>query len=427
MKAQTSLEFIVILSAIALFCLSVISAYAHGVSSQGKLLGAVINSTANSSQTYVVAYLEDPEAIINVPVNSTLHKSSTMQVTFYGCRYGNASLDLSSGSVVFSSNRSQTALYDMAILSAQFEPTNPGPNKITVNYTISCENATKTGSASFSTYAQAPPGDSTPAYSAFITNRSEKVSYRLGGASDIINLTEWSHCTWLDFYGTPYPTSYQCGANSWSYMVTSLYCFYNVGVSQTLTVCVSPVKTGYNTTSIALQPAYKYNFSLDLSVGQGQALHSRIGNASNDSKIYLGNEAVGAASVSSVIGETPQQSPVLIGNRGLYAIANQTSYDQYSQSIDALYSKLNYYNATWISGDIQSSIEQAIYAAVRASKALIFSNTTKSGICTVSDGFYTCNATYPFSYLINANISGSVISGDQTLYYLGSRIDMYEK
>ena len=315
----------------------------------------------------------------------------------------------------------------MAIVSAQFEPLDAGINRIMVNYTISCGNDTRTGSEAFSTYADDPSGTPNPTYSAFITNRSETVSYRLEGASEIMNLTEWSHCTMLDFFGTPYPTSTQCGPHSWSYLVTSAYCFYTAGVSQTLTVCVSPIRTGYNTTSVAFQPTYKYNFSLDLSVSQGQTLHSRMDSASNNSEIYLGNEVVGAASVSSVSGETQHQSPVLIGNGGRYAIANQTSYDQYSQSIDALYSKLSYYNATWISGDIQSSIEQAIYTAVRASKALILSNTTKSSICTVSNGFYTCNATYPFSYLINANLSGGVISGDQTLYYFGSRIDMYEK
>jgi hypothetical protein len=424
MKVQASLEFILITSAIAVLSLSVISLYGKNLAVQRTLLGAISNATPqNYNQLPKANDTDNPQIAVYAPVNSTSYGSSNLQITAYGCTYGTVNLTLTSPSVFFANNEYSVKMFEVAVLSIPFEPLLQGPNAIDVRYDLSCGNATESGSESLSTYARPSSGGfSTPAYSAYISNRSEEVRYALEPPSQVINLTEWSHCTDSNFWGTIYPISEQCGASAWGYMAFSGYCYYTKAVSATSMQCIAPVATGYNTSGIRGSANYTYGFSLAVSSPFG-VMRAKI-SGPGPSNLTLDNETVGSASVASVgfSGQPPDVTLITSGNG--YSVANSTALAQYLQAKNNLYGTLGYYNSTSVDDPTQSSIQQTISTFISASEFLRASE-PGAAACVVSDGAYVCEPISPLTYVIDVNVSRNLLGENQTLYYLGSEINLF--
>jgi hypothetical protein len=424
MKVQASLEFILITSAIAAISLSAISIYGKDLAVQRTLIGTISNNLqSDPPKVPQPSSADNPQIAVYVPVNSTTYASSSLQVTAYGCTYGTFNITLSSPSVFFAKNRSSAKMFGAAVLSMAFEPLIPGPNPIGVHYDISCGNATESGNESLSTYAADSPGAATGAsYSAYISNRSEKVEYSMNSPASVINLAEWNHCTYVNFWGAPLSTSSQCGAAAWDYMVFSEYCYYTAQVSVTSTYCIAPVPTGYETLAIGGATGQDYGFLLSLSSPFG-VMHATI-NGSGESRLMLDNETVGYVSVAGVSFSGQTQDATLISDGDGYLIANPAALSQYLQAENNLYSTLAYYNSTSVDGSTQSSIEQAVSSFSSASESLR-SSESGGAPCNVSGDTYVCDSSAPFSYVINVNMSRGVLAENQTLYYLGSEINLF--
>ncbi len=426
MRAQASLEFILITSAIAAISLSAISLYGKNLAVQRTLLGAISNTTpTNYGQPPQAAGVDNPQIAVYVPVNSMSYAGSSLQAIAYGCAHGTMNLTLSSPSVFFSKNRSSAGISDVAVLSMAFEPLMRGPNTIDVQYTLSCGNATESGSESLSTYAAAPSGNSSVmSYSAYISNRTEKIEYGLEAPTQVINLTEWNYCTQTNFWGSPLPISTQCGASTWGYMVFSGYCYYTKGVSTTSTYCIAPAATGYSTSGISDAASYLYGFSLSLSSPFG-IMRAAI-NGSGASELTLGNETVGLVSVADVGASEQAPEVTLINDGNGYYAADPAALSQYLQAKNSLYGTLHYYNSTGVDDPTQSAIQQSISSFIGASKSL------RSGVpggtsCNVSGGEYIYEPSSPFTYVINVNVSRNLLAENQTLYYMGSEINLFKE
>lgn len=425
MKVQASLEFILITSAIAVLSLSAISMYGKNLGVQRTLLDAASNAMQPAPvQVPLPDIAADPQVAVYVPVNSTVYASSSLQATAYGCTYGTVNLTLSSPSVFFSRSSSSAKMFGAAVLSMAFEPLAQGPDTIGVRYDISCGNVTKSGYESLSTYASAPSSGGAPGatYSAYISDRSEKIEYGLAPPSQVINLTEWNHCTHSNFWGTPLPTSSQCGASAWDYMVFSGYCYYTAQVSTTSTYCIAPVPTGYSTVAIGGATGQEYSFSLAISSPFG-TMRAAL-NGSGESRLTLENETVGYAVVANVSAPGQSQDATLISSGGGYAMANQTALSQYLQAENNLYGTLAYYNSTSVDSSTQSSIEQAA-STFRGASGNLRSSESGGVPCNVSAGSYVCDSNSPFTYVIEVNMSRGLLAENQTLYYLGSEINLF--
>ncbi|MDE1854922.1 MAG: hypothetical protein KGH57_01205 [Candidatus Micrarchaeota archaeon] len=253
-------------------------------------------------------------------------------------------------------------------------------------------------------------------YSAAISNRSERLSYGIGAPSPVINLTQFSHCSYHGFYGGLLNISQQCGtSNAWEYLA-GYDCWYSGAY------CIIPHELNFSTETIAGQRAYAYNFTLTLESPLG-TMRSEISSGENSSRVMLGGSVVGSASVSSVSSADPVPSVALADNSGSYTTANQTILSIYSQDKNTLFPMLAFYNGTGVGGETQASIEQAIGAYASAQLHLVESNGTRPA-CAVSGSAYTCNAVSPFLYLVNVTLSPSLGPFNQTVYYLGSVIDI---
>ncbi len=426
MKAQASLEFILITSAISVVSLSVISLYGQNLAVQRPLLNAISNATQPGyAQSLRIHVTDNPQIAVYVPANSTTYASSNLQATAYGCTSGIVNVSLSSPSVFFPDHNYTAKMFDVAVLSIPFEPLSQGPNTIGVRYYIICGNLTYSGSENLSTYARPPSGGSSIAtYSAYLSNRTEEVTYALNPPTQVINLTEWSHCTQSNFWGTILPVSSQCGTSTWGYMAFSGYCYYTKAVSVTSMQCIAPVATGYNTSDIRDSAGYKYGFALAISSPFGVMRAEIDGNAT--SRLTLDNETVGSASVTgvSVSGQTPDVTLISSGNG--YSIANSTALAQYLQAKNNLYGTLGYYNSTSVDDPTQSSIQQSVSAFISASENLR-GHESDSTSCAVSDGAYVCDSSSPFNYVIDVNVSQDLLGENQTLYYLGSEINLFKE
>lgn len=424
MKIQASLEFVLITSAIAVISLSAITLYGKDMAVQRTLVGAITNITPpNYGPPQPAGAAADPQIAIYVPPNSTTYSGSNLQVTAYGCAYGAANVTLSSSSVFFSNNRTSARVLGAAVLSMPFEPLLQGPNTIDIRYDFSCGNVTKSGSESLSTYARSYPSNASAAsYSAYISNRSEEISYALGPPSQVINLTERGYCTQSNFWGSPLPISEQCGTSAWGYMVFSDYCYYTKAVSVTSTQCITPVATGYSTVGVSDSAAYSYGFSLAISSPFG-VMRAVVG-GNGEAALKLDNETVGRVSVAGVSGQGQAQGVTLISGGDGYSVADPAAMAQYIQARNSLYGTLDYYNSTSVDDSTQSSIEQSVSAFVGASKNLRGGNPVAAA-CTVSGGAYVCGASTPFTYVIDVNVSQDLLGANQTLYYLGSEINLF--
>jgi hypothetical protein len=425
MRIQASLEFVLIASALAVISLSVISVYGKDLAAQKTILAAVSNDTQGNYS--VIGPQNDaavPQIAVYVPVNSTAYSGSDLQVTSFGCNHGAVNVTLNSTSVFFPRGTSSARISGVAVLSFPFEPLRQGLNAIDVRYVLSCGNATEKGAENFSTYASAKAGNEGVSYSAYLSNRSEMIEYDLGAPAPIINLTGGNHCTTLNFWGNPLPTSDQCGTSSWGYMVFSDYCYTTKEVSLTSTYCVTPVETGYSLVDALGSPRYSYSFSLALSSPFGN-VHATI-DGSNASRLMLGNDSVGNVSVEEVSFSGQAPGATLVSHGGNYAVANQTALSQYLQEKGELYGILSYYNSTEVEGPTQSSIEQSIYSFVEASNALR-SASPANAPCNVAGGAYVCPSPSPLTYLIDVSVSPSILVQNQTLYYDGSEINLFRE
>jgi hypothetical protein len=279
-------------------------------------------------------------------------------------------------------------------------------------------------SANASYYAQpsflldypAPSTTVMPTYSVAITRRSEKLGYEIGTPSYVANLTEFSHCTEVGFYGHPFNVSWQCGtANAWDYLA-------GYDCPRSGAYCIIPHNTSYGTSALSSQREFIFNITLAIGSPYG-TMSSQISSLAANSPVLLNGQTVGYASVAGVSSADPSPSVTLMSHMGNYSIANQTYLQLYNQYKNTLYPMLAFYNGTGVDGSTQLSIQEAVNS-FSSSQIRLVGSSGGAPPCAVSAGYYLCNATYPFAYLINVTLSPSVAQANQTLYYLGSVISI---
>ena len=148
-KVQSSLEFLLILSAISALSLAALSIYGKEVA-YGKTAASFIYNGVNSLQSnYPANYVDNPGVSVYVPIDSSAYIKNGMQVIAYGCRSGSVLVHLSSTSMVFSENAISGKVNGISIIMDYFEPLSVGIGELNVAYTINCTNTNLSRSDSF--------------------------------------------------------------------------------------------------------------------------------------------------------------------------------------------------------------------------------------------------------------------------------------
>lgn len=425
MKSQSSLEFLLILSVISVLGLSVLVFYGKGIVLDKEALNGVQAPpiTGNSDN---LTPASDPQIAIYIPLNSSLLSESNFEIEIYGCDEGTAAISLSSNTVVFSYSNVSAQVRNISIIGGEFEPVAEGLSSIKVDYSITCQNRSISSSRSFDTYAAGAVEQGSQIF-AQIHRNSESLGYG-NSSTQVMELSESDHCTITDIWtGAIYTVGGQCGtANAWDYIIFDGSCGVPPYWSYSRAYCIVPATTGYSI-SIDNQDDYTpiYNISLRIYTDVG-ILEANLSDKSPEARITLDGLAVGNATVISVDSDPSEQIPILSNQSGYWA-AEQEAYGAYIQADNNLYSTLSFYNSTGVSGPTQSSIQEAVAAFDSSSSKLLGSAAGSEGIsCASEDGSLDCPSSYPFSYVINANIYDQLGLQNTTLSYQGSEIILSE-
>ena len=416
MKQQTSLEFLIIAGAIGMLVLSSITQYG-GMVRNYKQMSARL--PANYSVAYSPIYYQKPYLYASMPSLSLLGYPNRLAISAYGCANGTTYIRIKSSSISFSYYNISQRFYNAIVYYDNFSPL-ASPASANLSYSINCQGQYYNGSIGLSTLSQAPTLQSQ--YSAYLSNRNESVMYSQYSQS-IPYLTEPAHCTYENFFYTPYPISAQCGSSdAWQYRVFSSICSSNGG-SMTETYCVVPEASAYGL-MYASSPL-NYSYSANLTINVGYLFHSKISSKNGSSTAYLGGQPVGNVSVSGI--NYSGAAPVgLISHNDSLVEVNSSYVSGYEQARQSLFSTLSFYNSSTISPTIASEIEQEIYAYNYYSGRLLnASGTAALSKCTESANAIACPSTSQFYYYINAEISPSYLQSNQTLEYRGSIIKVY--
>ena len=226
MRIQSSLEFLLLLSVIAVLCLSTLAFYGKGMAIQKEALNGIqVNSSIQYQQNLPPA--EDPQLSVYVPLNSTLLSDNEFEIIAYGCTGGNATLAFSSKTTAFSHNSISLQIRNITTAEVQFEPFSQGLDIIGINYSLACRNESLSSSKFFNTYASVGGIQQGGQSFAHIRRNDESLSYKTY-SSQVVSLSESNHCTIRDVWtGSIYPVSGQCGAlNAWGYNIFDGNCLY---------------------------------------------------------------------------------------------------------------------------------------------------------------------------------------------------------
>ncbi len=418
MRGQASLEFLLILSVLAVLCLATLTMYVKTIETNKEVIGSLAplhpaRSAANNS------LLDSPQVSIYLPLNSTLFGQGRFLVEAYGCSNGSVSLTPHSKTVVFSSGIA-ARIRNITTLSGEYEPVAPGLGEVVFNYSVSCQGKNFSSSEVLYTYSN-QPGGVAGQDSAYILRKNESLTYTAFAEGEI-SLQEFNHCTITDVWtGRQYTVSGQCGTgNSWDYMAFDGSCLAPYW-AYSRTYCIVPNPTGYEIASAGGNMTAHYNISLDIYLGTG-TLQSNLSSGSKLSSVYLSGEVVGNASVAGVdVGEQTPETEVSNGSSS-WAVGSGV-YEAYQQARNNLYATLGFYNSSGLSGSTQSAVQEAIAEFNKASEALPAYGT--GGGCSLAGSEYVCSASEPFSYVIDVHLSKGVGIANGTLYYEGSEIRVY--
>jgi len=402
MKLQASLEFLLTLSIIGVLIAGVIAIYGSSISHQKMLIG---NLLKNESQPYTAEATNtsaDFGYIIYMPLNSTIGSKSSMQVVFYGCSNGSASLSAVSNSIMLQTSTEKIQISNIGIANIAFEPIVSGVDTVQLKYTALC-GGLHNGSITEATLASYPSFAFSATPAAYISNRSEKVAYHVGDTAELYGIKMWGHCTLYNFWYNPLPISVQCGTNNaWEYMMFSDYC-YTTNQGPDSTTCIVPIGLGYNISTAEQYPSnYLYSIDLSLSV-PNYTMSSALQSSISMSNITMNGMTVGNAHVAWISGSSIGGGMHIIQNGTSYAAANETYYETYIQAKENMYALLSYYNTTSISGSAQSMIQASIDAYINSVDKLI-STRQGTGSCSVVGSSLECTPTQPLEYGIDADL-----------------------
>ncbi len=417
MKLQTTLEFVILLSAVASFGVFAISAYSGLLRQQRSAYASVINRSADVNVPADVPSEANSTIFLyaSMPNVSYVNKSNALQIVV-ALQRASALLNLKAiGSQQYGitpSTYSNISVSGTEILPFSVVPTEQGPLNVSVG--IEYANGTFIRNLTAESFAvlqgQNQTTQSGYSFSASINRRNESVLYGISNASPIYTVSIWSHCSFIDIYGHQLPIKDQCGGANWYLFVHNNYCYWNY-YSPALTYCVELFPTNTSVRQVQASQSYEYNITLSL-WNRSETLSSEIGNTNKISTVVgAGGTSCGTASVESVSGTGPQdyENYVVVNTTKGRWQTNMSNYNAYQQALNNLVSVMNYYNNT--NGNVDAANEAVNALNSTALRFITSGHTTSDDNCNLvvqgSGLRYSCKPLSVLYYSIDAILNHS--------------------
>lgn len=431
MNAQTTLEFVILLSVVASLSVFVIGAYSSLTSTQKPFYESVLNQTslANGTHGPAVGNNRSDGVYASIANLTYVNRSNNLEVIL-----------TSSGTVpkVYVTGTPGVAVtpgayYNVspggvAVLTFSVVPKTVGAIGLTAVADFSSTNA----SAYAETYAVQPSAGGpvyqwNPEFSASLSRRNESIAYGMGGAKDVYAVSIWGHCSWMSWwYDVQESITAQCGDANWYFWEFDASCYWNHDIYYA-TYCVKLNPTGTSFSRIQNMQRYGYNTTLVLYNGT-----MRLGadfNAARNASVLTGSDGriYGNASIVWVSGIGPQSysSYVLMNTSGSERVVNMSYYNTYVQYLNGMYSLMNSYNNS--GGDYGAAMQEIGYFN-SSSRSFINSPAAHDQYCSLAESggntVYSCRPMSGLYYDINVSIDPLVYDSNQSISVQGSTVNI---
>ncbi len=435
MKAQATLEFIILLSAIAAFGSFAISTYAGLLHQQHAAYLSLLNKSANAAVLASTPSSTGNELFIYASMAnvSYVNRSNSLQVVV-ALPEGTTLLSLkAAGSQQY--GVAPSAYYNisasgMDILPFSVVPTAQGPLNVNMSADIAYGNGTLTRNLTVESFA-VPPGSNLTAptnieLSASIDRHNESVLYGISNAIPVYTVSMWSHCSYVNVWFQQLSIQDQCGYASWYFFQHNSDCYWNDG-GLPITYCVALTPTNTSVRQVQSRQSYAYSITISLS-NRSTVLRSDINSIATTFPVLgPGGKSDGNASIEGVSGTAAQgysNYMVLNTTRSRWQV-NVGDYNAYQQPLNNFESIMTYYNNT--NGNV-GAIGEAMGALNSAASTFIASSPAAStDSCEIvvqgSEWYYACAPFSPLYYSIDARLNLSGIA-HQLLSVQGSTINV---
>ncbi|MEM0154256.1 MAG: hypothetical protein QW814_00255 [Methanothrix sp.] len=407
-KLQSSIEFIVILAAVSGMAVIGISYYSNIRSVFTNAIASANQSSihlgsANSPNTgndIISAYIFAPTLELGKISQATLFVSTSMASNIIintsgsGVRINPAGLANKTGS------------FGSAYLF-YLTPFSTGMDNITMRITAENDSKIYYKKISFELPAYEPytydkkSNSSSTISSIYLKPKSEYILYYPGNPENLYNITESSHCSYLNFMGDQMPIQSQCGNASWYFWSFSANCYYGSAQVLTKTYCIYKHYSGYNASSISTNASYLYNISLGLGY-DGLNLSANTNQSVIQAKLFSGNSTYGNVTIgNSIYAESPINGLYLIRSKSGNYIASDSNYTALEYAYSNIENDLAYYNNS-DNGNV-GTINREIYSFNNVlSQTLKSLENANSNQCSVTKTAnlveYKCSPEAPFDF-----------------------------
>jgi len=433
MRIQTSIEFLIILAAVAGVSIAFIYAYGHA-GNQVRSIYGYLNETQQGTASAMVSSNRSTQVMLYVyaPPASHIGSSSGLEV-IVAFPPNSSAVSITPTSQAFSfipSNMTSGSITSPYIAYFQAVPKEAGEKSISVLVKVINNGNITYSKANASTYvynanASSNHTNAAKTIAASMLQGNDSVLYSLSTRSNLPRLSETSHCTYINFWYNPLSFEDQCGNAAWDFSIFSDGC-YDAG-STGRTYCVYENPSGSYTQNVSASSGYTYNVTLSLTYGN-TTYTSNINSNEPHASLFNGASVAGNVTISGQISGQSLQSPstieVLGSNSSAYPI-NMGYYNTYGQYLSAMEAKLGYYNGSGVNPTEFSSIQQSISSYNNYLSRFI--NTAADKACSIyirnGSAYLSCPASSQLDFgNITVHIYNQTI--DQSLYVGGSTINV---
>ncbi len=352
MRAQTTLEFLLLLGAVIGIALAFIGIYLSVEHANIRSINS-IEIGGNTVQLNATHGL--PDFYFYAPASVYVgNESSGMLLVEWGGNFTVSSLNFSAenASIYIDGTNNGNAI-GMYIAYFMIVPSSPGKIGISAKGVIDFMNRSEQFSENAVSFASEKTPINSTSYlglSAWISQKSANELLGSSNVGELYTIASSKHCAYTNWDGSLYGIVGQCGISaSWYYYVGSSECYYGAG-SQYMAYCMYKSGIGNLYKSVS-NGTYNYNVSLWIS-SDASKLVSNISQASRYANIVsVGGVTYGNTVVTgSVYGNADYPNYTAESTDGSYTQIPQSSFNTFDSYLNNTLATLAYYNGSRISG-----------------------------------------------------------------------------
>lgn len=353
-KLQTSIEFMVILAAVAGFSVFVVSLYAnlnHTQNSAYQSITSYSSRTPNSIVSNSIFIDNSTSLYASVPKIIYLNQTGTLSAVYsYSGQYQPLSISVKVNGPATVIPGIYTNLSSPGLGTEQFSvvPNGAGQINLTISMHFSEGNGIVVKNATVYAYSEIAPGSgyNFSTYSAVISRRVEQVQYRESQQANVVEIGHYG-----PFIGSVIPVvepvSIECKGHAWGTLIQSgQYIYY---------LCFSKQQTSFAIANFNTSVPGTFGFNITLKVqGAGKSYTANLtSDGEATAPLYSGSTIVGYAMVNGVSGSryvSPPPDYSYLWNSGSSRIISNKTIADYFSALPPAFAALGRYNNIFIAG-----------------------------------------------------------------------------